>query len=101
MYEAGGRKKWLSWVIELQETQDGLFLDKVGGGYFNTLGEYPSILLRLKADYHGAEPLGNSVSAINLLQLSSIVSGNLSDAYSQNVEHILVYMTFVQAKHSQ
>jgi len=89
LYEAGGRTKWLSWALELQETQDGLFLDKVGGGYFNTPGEDPSILLRLKEDYDGAEPSGNSVSAINLLRLSSKVSDNLSDAYRQTVEHLL------------
>lgn len=89
LYEAGGRTKWLSWAIELQSTQDSLFLDKVGGGYFNTPGEDPSILLRLKEDYDGAEPSGNSVSAINLLRLSSIVSGNLSDSYRQTAEHLL------------
>uniref|UniRef100_A0A0C9RU26 TSA: Wollemia nobilis Ref_Wollemi_Transcript_13011_2716 transcribed RNA sequence n=1 Tax=Wollemia nobilis TaxID=56998 RepID=A0A0C9RU26_9CONI len=89
LYEAGGETKWLSWAVDLQATQDDLFLDKVGGGYFNTPGEDPSILLRLKEDYDGAEPSGNSVSAINLLRLSSIVSGNLSDSYSHTAEHLL------------
>ncbi|KAH9328379.1 hypothetical protein KI387_000487, partial [Taxus chinensis] len=89
LYEAGGRTKWLSLAIELQATQDELFLDKVGGAYFNTPGEDPSILLRLKEDYDGAEPSGNSVSAINLLRLSSMVYGNLSDSYSRTAEHLL------------
>eukprot|EP01018_Ginkgo_biloba_P017821 Gb_30260 [translate_table: standard] len=89
MYEAGGRTKWLTWAIELQATQDDLFLDKVGGGYFNTPGEDPSILLRLKEDYDGAEPSGNSVAAINLLRLSSLVSGSLSDYYRRTAEHVL------------
>ncbi|GLJ46249.1 hypothetical protein SUGI_0974400 [Cryptomeria japonica] len=89
LYEAGGRTKWLSWAMELQKTQDDLFLDKVGGAYFNTPGEDPSILLRLKEDYDGAEPSGNSVSAINLLRLSSMVSGDLSESYSHTAEHLL------------
>ncbi|KAM7502151.1 hypothetical protein LguiB_001055 [Lonicera macranthoides] len=45
-----------------------------GGGYFNTSGEDPSDLLRVKEDYDGAEPSGNSVSAINLVRLASLVS---------------------------
>ncbi|KAL4202665.1 hypothetical protein AMTRI_Chr02g222250 [Amborella trichopoda] len=89
MYEFGGRTEWLSWAIELQATQDELFLDKEGGAYFNTPGEDPSILLRVKEDYDGAEPSGNSVSAINLIRLSSMVGDDLSTYYRQNAEHLL------------
>lgn len=70
--------------------QDELFLDREGGGYFNTPGEDPSVLLRVKEDHDGAEPSGNSVSAINLVRLASMVSGNKSDLYRQNAEHLLV-----------
>eukprot|EP00252_Welwitschia_mirabilis_P015079 TRINITY_DN33217_c0_g1_i1.p1 TRINITY_DN33217_c0_g1~~TRINITY_DN33217_c0_g1_i1.p1 ORF type:complete len:827 (+),score=171.94 TRINITY_DN33217_c0_g1_i1:212-2482(+) len=89
LYEAGGNTKWLSWALQLQETQDELFLDKHGGGYFNTPAEDPSILLRLKEDYDGAEPSGNSVSAINLLRLSSFISDGLAHNYLQTAEHLL------------
>lgn len=47
-------------------------MDKEGGGYFNTPGEDPSVLLRVKEDHDGAEPSGNSVAAINLVRLASI-----------------------------
>lgn len=67
-----------------------MFLDKEGGGYFNTAGEDPSVLLRVKEDHDGAEPSGNSVSVINLVRLASIVSGSKSDSYKQNAEHVLV-----------
>ena len=70
--------------------QDELFLDKQGGGYFNTPGEDPSVLLRVKEDYDGAEPSGNSVAAINLIRLSSIYDAAKSDGYKCNVEHLLV-----------
>ncbi|XP_042390543.1 spermatogenesis-associated protein 20-like isoform X1 [Zingiber officinale] len=89
LYEFGGRTDWLSWAIELQATQDELFLDKQGGGYYNTPGEDPSILLRVKEDHDGAEPSGNSVSAINLIRLSSMVAGARSDNYRRTSEHLL------------
>lgn len=89
LYECGGRINWLAWAIELQATQDDLFLDAEGGGYFNTPGEDPSILLRIKEDYDGAEPSGNSVSTINLIRLSSMLDGPLPEYYRQNAEHLL------------
>lgn len=70
--------------------QDELFFDKEGGGYFNTPGEDPSVLLRVKEDHDGAEPSGNSVSVINLVRLASMVAGSRSEQYRKNAEHLLV-----------
>ncbi|CAM8888471.1 unnamed protein product [Rhodiola kirilowii] len=89
IYEFGGDVKWLVWALELQDMQDELFLDREGGGYYNTPGEDPSVLLRLKEDHDGAEPSGNSVSAINLVRMASMVAGSQSDNYRQNAEHLL------------
>eukprot|EP00257_Ricinus_communis_P017262 XP_015575663.2 spermatogenesis-associated protein 20 [Ricinus communis] len=89
LYEFGGGIYWLVWATELQNTQDELFLDKEGGGYFNTPGEDPSVLLRVKEDHDGAEPSGNSVSAINLIRLASMVTGSKSECYRHNAEHLL------------
>ncbi|XWS46704.1 hypothetical protein CRYUN_Cryun14cG0091000 [Craigia yunnanensis] len=89
LYECGGSTDWLVWASELQDMQDELFLDREGGAYFNTPGEDPSVLLRVKEDHDGAEPSGNSVSAINLVRLASMVSGSKSDHYRQNAEHLL------------
>ncbi|XP_044494820.1 spermatogenesis-associated protein 20 [Mangifera indica] len=89
LYESGGGFYWLVWAIELQKTQDELFLDREGGGYFNTPGEDPSVLLRVKEDHDGAEPSGNSVSVINLIRLASMVGGSKSDHFRQNAEHVL------------
>lgn len=71
-------------------SQDNLFLDGDGGGYFNTPGEDPSVLLRVKEDHDGAEPSGNSVSAINLIRLSSMVEGGKSSYYRETADHLLV-----------
>ncbi|XP_057963726.1 uncharacterized protein LOC131154915 [Malania oleifera] len=89
LYEFGGGISWLQWAADLQDTQDELFLDREGGGYFNTPGEDPSVLLRVKEDHDGAEPSGNSVSAINLVRLASMVSGSRFDQYRKNAEHLL------------
>ncbi|TYG93725.1 hypothetical protein ES288_A11G133700v1 [Gossypium darwinii] len=89
LYEFGGSTDWLVWATELQDMQDELFLDREDGAYFNTPGEDPSVLLRVKEDHDGAEPSGNSVSAINLVRLASMVSGSKSDHYRQNGEHLL------------
>ncbi|XP_051142129.1 uncharacterized protein LOC127259035 isoform X2 [Andrographis paniculata] len=88
MYEFGSSVSWLTWAIELQQMQDKLFLDKTGGGYYNTQGEDQSVLLRVKEDHDGAEPSGNSISAINLLRLASLVAPG-SDHYRHNAEHLL------------
>ncbi|PIN01246.1 protein containing a thioredoxin domain [Handroanthus impetiginosus] len=88
LYEFGSSIFWLVWAIELQHIQDELFLDKEGGGYFNTPGEDPSVLLRVKEDHDGAEPSGNSVSVINLVRLASLVSLD-SDRYRSNAERLL------------
>ncbi|PNT73542.1 hypothetical protein BRADI_2g60097v3 [Brachypodium distachyon] len=87
IYEYGGKTEWLLWAVQLQVIQ--LFLDRQGGGYFNTPGEDPSVLLRVKEDYDGAEPSGNSMAAINLIRLSSIFDAAKSEGYKRNVEHLL------------
>ena len=70
LYEASFEIRWLQWAVRLQEKQDELFLDPQNGGYFSVTGGDPSILVRMKEDYDGAEPSPNSISALNLLRLS-------------------------------
>lgn len=47
-----------------------LFEDKQNGGFYSTAGDSDELVLRLKEDYDGAEPAGNSVAAGALLRLA-------------------------------
>ena len=69
LYAADFRPERLRWAEALQKTQDEQFWDAKNGGYFNTAGADPSLLLRSKSDDDGAEPSANSVSALNLARL--------------------------------
>lgn len=60
----------LEWAKELQDIQNQHFLDEKDGGYFYSQADKPNIIIRLKENYDGAEPTGNSVSARNLVLLS-------------------------------
>jgi uncharacterized protein YyaL (SSP411 family) len=70
LYEASFDVEWLKLAVELQETQDRLFLDEKQGGYFSTSGKDESVVLRMKDDNDSAEPAASSVAALNLLRLS-------------------------------
>ncbi len=72
LFQVDGDAGWLRWALELQARQDELFWDSDGGGWFSTTGDDPSVLLRLKEDYDGAEPSAGSVSAMNLLTLARL-----------------------------
>jgi hypothetical protein len=74
LFQADPQPMWLEWAIALQRRQDELFWDEQGGGWFSTTGTDPSVLLRMKEDYDGAEPTASSVSVLNLLTLSHLVS---------------------------
>jgi uncharacterized protein len=74
LFQATGAAEWLAWALDLQARQDALFWDEADGGWFNTTGADPSVLLRLKEDYDGAEPAASSVGVRNLLELSHLVA---------------------------
>ena len=52
-----------------------VFEDKESGGFFSSPAGQSDLVLRLKDDYDGAEPSGNSVMALALLRLARI-TGN-------------------------
>ena len=74
LFQADAQPMWLEWAIALQRRQDELFWDEEAGGWFSTTGRDPSVLLRMKEDYDGAEPTASSVSVLNLLTLSHLVA---------------------------
>ena len=72
LFQADGDPRWLAWAETLQQRQDALFWDEQDAGWFSTTGEDPTVLLRLKEDYDGAEPSASSVAVNNLLTLSHL-----------------------------
>lgn len=86
LYESGFDTARLAWATALQEKQDALFWDDKNGGYFSSTGKDPSVLLRMKEDYDGAEPSPNTISALNLLRLSHLLGDS---ALSEKAERTL------------
>ena len=72
LFQATGDPHWLEWALVLQRRLDELFWDPADGGWFSTTGDDPTVLLRLKETYDGAEPAASSVAALNLLALSHL-----------------------------
>jgi hypothetical protein len=76
LYEAALDVKWLAHAIDLTEKQIALFWDKANGGFYDTSGKDETVLLRMKEDYDGAEPTGNSIAALNLLRLAQMTDND-------------------------
>jgi len=72
LFQADGNAEWLEWVFSLQRKQDDTFWDAHDGGWFSTSGQDPTVLLRLKEDYDGAEPSASSVAALNTLTIAHL-----------------------------
>jgi uncharacterized protein YyaL (SSP411 family) len=70
LVESSGDGRWLDRAVILTEEQIRLFHDGRGTGFFDTSGRDGTVLVRMKEQYDGAEPAGNSVAAMNLIRLS-------------------------------
>jgi uncharacterized protein YyaL (SSP411 family) len=70
LFESSGDGRWLEHSVTLTEDQIRIFHDSRGKGFFGTSGRDVTVLVRMKEQYDGAEPAGNSVAAMNLIRLS-------------------------------
>jgi uncharacterized protein YyaL (SSP411 family) len=73
LYETTFEVRWLEWAGQLQETQNRLFGDESGGGYFANAAGDASVLLRLKEENDGPEPSANSIAVRNLARLGALL----------------------------
>jgi uncharacterized protein YyaL (SSP411 family) len=72
LYEATTTAEHLEFAVTLAEAMIQRFADRDAGGFWQTDGAGSDLILRLKEDYDGAEPSGNSVAALALLKLAAI-----------------------------
>ena len=74
LYEAQFDRRYLDLAVRLTEKQIELFEDRQEGAFFSTAAGDNSLVMRVKEDYDGAEPSGNSVAILNLLRLAQITA---------------------------
>jgi uncharacterized protein YyaL (SSP411 family) len=72
LYETQLQPRDLEMAILLTEKQRELFEDPRQGAFFNSADGDATLVLRMKEDYDGAEPSGNSVGLMNLLRLAQM-----------------------------
>ena len=70
LYETTFKTSFLDMARWLADVMLERFGDPAGGGLFST-AEAPDLILRMKEDYDGAEPSGNSIAAGALLRLAA------------------------------
>jgi uncharacterized protein YyaL (SSP411 family) len=71
LYETQFDAAHLALARQLTARQRELFEDPVDGGFFASAAD-PRLVMRVKEDYDGAEPSGNSIAALNLLRLARL-----------------------------
>src|SRR5205823_6156218 len=72
LYQATLDPKQLEFAVALADTMLAKFYDQENGGFWQAAPDAPDLILRVKEDYDGAEPSGNSVAILALLKLSAI-----------------------------
>ena len=87
LYEAEFDPQWLLKASELADTMVAQFYDPKDGGFFQTDGRDPSVIVRAKEDYDGAEPSGNSMATLLLLRLAQFTDrANYRDAAEKTLQ---------------
>jgi len=72
LYEATLEPGHLEFAMLLVETMLAKFYDPDDGGFWQSAADSSDLILRVKEDYDGAEPSGNSIAILCLLRLAAI-----------------------------
>ncbi len=72
LYEATLEPGHLEFAIALADAMIARFYDRTAGGFWQSAPDAPDLIMRVKEDYDGAEPSGNSVATLALLKLGAI-----------------------------
>jgi hypothetical protein len=72
LYEATLEPAHLDFAIALADAMIARFYDAENGGFWQGAADASDLIVRVKDDYDGAEPSGNSVATLALLKLAAI-----------------------------
>ena len=72
LYEADFNPERIELAMKLANKMLELFEDPVEGAFFTTAAGDPSLVMRMKDDYDGAEPSGNSIALLDLERLAHL-----------------------------
>jgi uncharacterized protein len=87
LYEATLEPKHLDFAVELAGAMLAKFYDAENGGFWQSAADSKDLILRVKDDYDGAEPSGNSVATLSLLKLGAITGGkNFTKAVEKTLQ---------------
>ncbi len=86
LYETTLTAEHLEFALALAETMLARFYDAEDGGFWQSAADAKDLILRVKEDYDGAEPSGNSVAIGALLKLGKITGRK---AFTQAAERSL------------
>ena len=86
LYETDFSPAHLELATRLTERMLELFEDRDAGAFFSTAQGDPDLLLRIKDEYDGAEPAGNSIAILNLLRLARMTE---RDDFAQAADRAL------------
>ena len=70
LYETDFNPRHVETALRLAAKMRELFEDPAAGSFFSTASGDPHLVLRMKDDYDGAEPSGNSAALLALLRLA-------------------------------
>jgi hypothetical protein len=89
LYEATLEPRHLEFAIALAEAMLAKFYDTANGGFYDSAAGERELILRLKEDYDGAEPSGNSVAVLSLLRLAEITGRKEFAEAAEKTIHLL------------
>jgi uncharacterized protein YyaL (SSP411 family) len=93
LYEATLDLRWLTTARDLGQEMVTRFADPAGG-FFDTDGNDPTLLVRTKEGYDGVMPTGNGVACLDLLRLAEyFADGGLREQADQALRAFATRMT--------
>ncbi len=87
LYEATLSPKYLEFGVNLAEVMLAKFHDAADGGFWQSAADAKDLILRVKEEYDGAEPSGNSVAILSLLKLGAMTGRkDFAEAATQSLQ---------------